>query len=767
MFRFKPYLFKRAFKKYRFIIFFLFLLLIVIFLWYKKINDIKKQSYSKEINSLLKKDDFNSCKKIKDLDKNSIIWNKYISNDIYKNKLKKCLNDYDIKNISFNKDICWLIVNIEDKQNLYKYFLRLDSFQDVKNKCISKYLNLKFWENKWLNKKILFDVVYPKNVRYTDKFNIDISVFNNSNLDKKIFIEYNSVELWLKKKRIELNINKNSFKNYNLNIENTKIGWKINLNIDFIWENGEKLESKILKINIEKTPSLTFDIYKYWRTNRNNLFIDSDFKITKDINKLKSKVNIIFYNNSFFKISEIFKNLENNKVYTSFYDINLFNTYSELQLLSDNELEKINLSRNIIKRQKENILNDLKKYAIDTWLYSIRKKTNIVDFLISAYIYVDLMKNNIKNPKLNNLKKNLYYYITDRSNSLQNRLNIMMILSNIDKNIDLRFINNNEIKNTHDLIVYTYALFNTWPIINDDLIKINIAKIKNQIFLWTSKKWYFSSYTDKLLFLNFLLDYHYYDKKYILKLTDEINKKDFSRYYISSLDRYLAISALIKKYKNLENNNKTKYGFMIWLIRNTSSTFWLWWRLASYKKFWYNLSDLLSLWDNDLIFRTKKIFWKDLMANVILKKSLKDKKDIINFNKNIFIKREIFKIIDWWKYILNKGPLVLWENYKIVDSITFIDKRPRKNIVVKDFLPSNVEFVKNIKQTPQSNYFYNNNNNYLEYQFAKYWGKTITLSYLIKVKNTGEYLDPWIKTYLMFDEWTYWTSILDYIVWAK
>ena len=762
MARFKPYLFKRTLKKYRFVIFFLFLLLVTIFLWYKKIDDINKQVEAKNINSLFEKDDFKSCKKIKDLDKNSIIWNKYISNNAYENKLKRCLNDYDINNISFNKDICWLIVKTENKQNLYKYFLKLDDFQNVKNKCISKYLNLKFWDNKWLNKKILFDVVYPKYIRYTDTLNVDISIFNNSNLDKKIFLEYSSAELWLKKKRVELNITKNSFKNYNLDIKNTKKEWNIHLNIDFIWQNGEKIESKILNINIEKTPNLTFNIYKYWRTTKNNLFIDSDFKITKDIDKEKSKVNINFYNNSFFKISEIFKGLENNKITTSFYDINLFNIYSDLEVLSDDELSKIYLSKNIIKKQKENILNDLKEYKINTWLYSIRKKTNIADFLISAYIYVDLIKNNRKIPELNNLKKNLYYYITDTSNSLQNRLNIMMILSKVDKNIDLRFIDNNDIKNTHDLITYTYSLFNTGPVINDDLIKINISKIKKQIFLWTSKKWYFSSYTDKLLFLNFLLDYNYYDKNYILKLTDEVNKNDFSKYYISSLDKNLAISALIKKYKNLENNDKTKYGFMVWLVRNTTSTFWLWWRLPSYKNFSYNLSDLLSLQDNELVFRTKKIFLKDLMANIILKKSLKDSANITNFNKNISIKREIFKLLDWWKYVLNNWPLLLWENYKIVDNISFIDKRPRKNIVIKDFLASNLEFVKNIKQTPQSNYF-NKNNNYLEYQFAKYWGKTITISYLVKVKNTWKYLDPWIKAYLMFDWETYWTSILDYI----
>jgi hypothetical protein len=55
----------------------------------------------------------------------------------------------------------------------------------------------------------------------------------------------------------------------------------------------------------------------------------------------------------------------------------------------------------------------------------------------------------------------------------------MMILSEIDEKIDLRFIDNKKVSSRHNLITYTYALFKTGPVINDDLIKININKIKN------------------------------------------------------------------------------------------------------------------------------------------------------------------------------------------------------------------------------------------------------------------------------------------------
>jgi hypothetical protein len=112
-------------------------------------------------------------------------------------------------------------------------------------------------------------------------------------------------------------------------------------------------------------------------------------------------------------------------------------------------------------------------------MFSFRKNTQVADFNTSAFIYVTLNKLGIKRYNLDNLKKNLYYYINDNSISLENRLNVMMILSEIDDKVDLRFIEEKDVTSRHNLITYTYALFKTGPIINDDIIKININKIKN------------------------------------------------------------------------------------------------------------------------------------------------------------------------------------------------------------------------------------------------------------------------------------------------
>jgi hypothetical protein len=146
MARFKPYLFKRTLKKYRFLIFTIFLLLIIIFLLYLKIDNINKKNQADYINKLVTKTDFDSCKEIISLQTKEN--NKYID---YKKILKVkdyCIKNYDIANISYKKDICSLIVNSFDKQNLEKYFLKLDDYENVRNKCISKYLNLKFSDKK-------------------------------------------------------------------------------------------------------------------------------------------------------------------------------------------------------------------------------------------------------------------------------------------------------------------------------------------------------------------------------------------------------------------------------------------------------------------------------------------------------------------------------------------------------------------------------------------------------------------------------------------
>jgi hypothetical protein len=112
-------------------------------------------------------------------------------------------------------------------------------------------------------------------------------------------------------------------------------------------------------------------------------------------------------------------------------------------------------------------------------MFSFRKNTQVADFIVSAYIYTTFKKISTEKYNLEALKKNLYYYINDESISFDKRLNVMMILSEVDDKVDLRFIEDNKVKSRHNLITYTYALFKTGPIINDDLIKININKIKN------------------------------------------------------------------------------------------------------------------------------------------------------------------------------------------------------------------------------------------------------------------------------------------------
>jgi hypothetical protein len=76
MARFKPYLLKRTLKKYRFLFFVFFLLAIVIFLFYSKVQDTNKKLQADYINKLILKTDFNSCKELSSLNINKS--NKYI-----------------------------------------------------------------------------------------------------------------------------------------------------------------------------------------------------------------------------------------------------------------------------------------------------------------------------------------------------------------------------------------------------------------------------------------------------------------------------------------------------------------------------------------------------------------------------------------------------------------------------------------------------------------------------------------------------------------
>jgi hypothetical protein len=271
-------------------------------------------------------------------------------------------------------------------------------------------------------------------------------------------------------------------------------------------------------------------------------------------------------------------------------------------------------------------------------------------------------------------------------------------------------------------------------------------------------------YTDKLLFLNFLLDYNYYDKNYILSLFNEIYSKDFSKINTSFLDTWLAIRALQKKYNSFEDNEKTKYGFMLWLARNTEYVFWLGWAKKSFEIFDYNLDDLLALWDKKLEFRAKKLLWKDFKVNIKLSWEYKDLKENTKNNKNVAIIREIYKKNIDWKFLLVAAneKLKVWNEYKIVDKIRFIDKRPRKNIVIKDFYPSSFEFESILWENNKYNSFVKNKN-YLEFQYASYWGSDIDISYLVKVKNSWEFFDVWVRVYKIFDNSLYWESKNQYI----
>ncbi len=757
MARFKPYLFKRALKKYRFLIFILFLLIIVWFLFYWKLKDNNKKIEANIINNILEINNFNNCKKILKLNKNILSINKYINKEKYIKVKTNCLNTYNISNISYTKDICSLIVNTTNKTELNKYFLKLDGYEKVKNKCISKYLNLKFLEDKWVYKKVLIEIKYPKQLRYNDQFELNFTIFNNSNLDKKISIIYSSKQLGIINKKISLDIDKKSLKNYKLKLKNIIKRWILDLKIWF-YDKQKFLESDNLVINILNSPNIWFRVYKYWKTTNKNLFVDSNFSINKDINTKKSFINIEFYNNSLVKLKDIYNSLNRFKVTTSLYDISLIQSINNLEKLSDNDLAKIWFNRDNLLKQKKILINDLINYRLESWMFSLRKNTQVADFIVSSYIYDILNKSDIKLYDLKNTKQNLYYYINDKSVPLWDRLNVMMILSFYDKNLDLRFINNSDVLLRHDLITYTYALFNEWPIINNDLVKININKIKNLLNIDEKNTWFYNKYTDKLLFLNFLLDYHYYDNQYILNLFDDIYKKDFDKINISYFDKSLALSALQKKYIKFENNDKTKYWFMIWLARNTTKVFWLGWMLKSYEGFYYNLADLLTLWDKKVYFRTKKLLWKNLKVNLVLNWKYNNIWDNIKNNKNIAIYREVYQKDKNWKYILFTGKnYVLWKEYKIIDKIRFKDKRPRKNIIIKDFLPSTFEFISILWEDNKYNSFsiYNNS---LEFQYANYWGQDINISYLVKPKYIWRFLDPGIRVFMMFNDNVYWES---------
>jgi len=751
MARFKPYLFKRALKKYRFLIFIWFLLTIFLFLLYLKLEHSTEKQQAITYNKLFWNTDFKSCKAIINLNEADLEKNKYIDIKKFLESKQKCLEEFDIANISFNKDVCSLVVQSKNIEDLSKYFLKLNDFDKVKNKCISKYLNLKFSDKKWLNKNILFDVKSPINVRYKDKFDIDLSIFNNLGKKADLTIKYSSEKLSLTW-ALNLVVDPKSLKNISILLQNNKKSWNIDLKIDFL-EKWKIIETQNLSINILNTPYIWYRNYKYWKTTFNNPFIDLDFDIWNDVDKKNSQVQVEFYNNSLIKIKDVYTSLEKNKIENSFYNLVLLNSTLNLLQLKDSDLEKIGFDRKKLEKKVDNLVKNFEDYRIDTWMFSLRKNTNVADFILTAYIYVTLNKLNSDEYDLENTKKNLYYYINDDSISLWNRLTVMMILSEIDPKIDLRFIDHNSVNSKHDLIVYTYALFKTGPVINDDLIKINIAKIKNLLKTESKKSSYYSNFSDELIFLNFLIDYDYYNKAYLINLFDDIYSFDFDKFYSSFLDKGLSIRALTKKYLSYEDNDKTKYWFMLGLARNTDKVFWIWWILKPFEIFEYNLANLLAYGDKKLEFRTKKLLGKDFKVNLILNWEYKNLEDNVKNNKNVEIYREIYKKDKKTGKFLNYSwkELKVGEQYKIIDKIIFIDRRPRKNIVVKDYLPANFDFFQIIGEDNKYNSFYKNNN-YLEFQFANYWWEKIEISYLVENKNKWEFLDPWIETYMMFND---------------
>lgn len=126
--------------------------LIVTILWawwvfgFQKYEVYKAEKQVETINKVVSenKTTKENCKEILDFDKSTLEkYNKFFKEKEYDKLREKCDDKYNIANLPIDQKTCEDIIK-SNKEKYWENYIILDSFEDIRNKCIDKYFAVKF-----------------------------------------------------------------------------------------------------------------------------------------------------------------------------------------------------------------------------------------------------------------------------------------------------------------------------------------------------------------------------------------------------------------------------------------------------------------------------------------------------------------------------------------------------------------------------------------------------------------------------------------------
>ncbi len=194
-------------------------------------------------------------------------------------------------------------------------------------------------------------------------------------------------------------------------------------------------------------------------------------------------------------------------------------------------------------------MTKIKNLEKDLKNIKITKNASFKEILDYSYYYVYLKKNYKNLDLTDKLKEKIYTFLQNKAVLENQKLDIYMILSEVDKKLDLRFVDYKKINDRHFLLAYTIALYNENKWANRSIILKNIEKLKD-LFTKDDKKYsfYYSKDLDKILFYDLLKKLKYKDKKYLDDLYLSFYKVDFFSRNVGFIEKYEYLKIFLENY---------------------------------------------------------------------------------------------------------------------------------------------------------------------------------------------------------------------------
>lgn len=655
-----------------------------------------------------------------------------------------------------------------------------------------------------VRKNVVVEDKTPLILRNWDVSTIGANVFNNTN-----------ETIWFK---VQLDSEKIEIRN---KIQNVFIGWWKTKFISWeviIPENLEKIDYKILaywnssdnsdsienSIDIKSSPLLIKENIKnysiVWSSGQP---VAKEFKIEipENIDLKKSKVEINFSNNKLTWIEKIIGSLAKypygciEQTISSTLPNAVVLKYSNIYpwVLKNTDSAKNNLTA-WIERLKSMQLKS-------GWFAYWDRDTNEASLAINSYVLSSMldMKKAYYSADLNDLiDKNIAYLEWNYEETVisnSDKLEVYFALSKAWKKYDYK--PNVDSLKRYDLLKYTYWLYFNNKNLNKSIINSNVEKLKTLFETKNySNRYYSNENNEKAIFAQLLLDISY-DDEFVSNLIWEMYSKNWNNYYHSTKTKNNTFQAFNKFLQKHWTNIRSTFWFSIWKEFNRDVLFSAGWAKNSYKKFEYNISDLLFDWEENLDLLIANIWKGPLYVDVVIKEYPKDILKVGSYSNWISLKREVYEVLDeanlskctsYWYYRENKyssefkikcdktlklvqnNTYKKWSLYMIKVTTDFDDNDLKNDFVIEDYLPWSFRIINSKFKTESALVTQNTKNknwswNYIEYrpnavmahERSVWWNKK-ELSYFVRADFAWLYTYPPVTWYMMYNPSIRWNS---------